>query len=89
MYEQIKQLGSYYSKTNRLQFVQSSVSKLQSFVDQLQSFVDQMRSFVDQLQSFVDQLRSTLEEDNIISVQYFPKLYKPVFLLLLYQLDLA
>ena len=98
MYEQIKQLGSYYSQTNRLQFVQSSVSMIQSFVyqlwsfvgqlrsfvDQMRSFVDQMRSFVDQLRSFVDQLRSTLEEDNVLSVQNFPKLYKQVFLLLLY-----
>ena len=45
---------------------------------------DQMRSFVDQTRSFVDQLRSTLEEDSVLSVQYFPKLYKPMFLLLLY-----
>ena len=37
----------------------------------MQSFVDQMLSVVDQLRSFVDQLRSTLEEDNVLSVQYF------------------
>ena len=52
----------------------SFVGLLQSFVDQMRPFEDQMRYFVDQLRSFVDQLRSTLEEDNVLSVQYFPKL---------------